>query len=363
MDHAVNIPANPVAGPAAGPDSGTAAERTADTTAGLAIPDAAAVLAPNRPFPDLYSALPGELKLKVWKGVSMVNGVQHFRLKMTRIPPYFFQQDVIVRPIAKSVDSSAWRVRNSLKWLDGYAWDVLGKKIEAKGNTRLFWPRDFQTPNATLTLREGQDIAIADLDNDLICFEPEGIPMHTWHFPIRSWQEFRGVTRVGVNFQVRQRGHIRSPGCPCIDVQHTTIEACPEMLNCFFSYFSDLKTFYILYKLSQLTLARRYIEEGTEEYERAMSTGEIPGPHKRELLKIYMTHFEKVAKESNLEIFEDKKYTYIEVTKDDGWVRFNQHGMWTITEDLEDVHEELEANNESYLIRNPKIKVLVYADI
>lgn len=241
-----------------------------------------------------YQDLPAELKLNVWEELSMPRGVHHFHIDAG---VYRFNneltQDIIVKPIDKAKDTSVWRVRNRAKWVDACSWHALSKKLEAKPKTRQFWPRTKEIVAAgTQKIEEGTDVAIVDLENDLVCFTHKGMLLQTFFIKMFPWQEFHGVTRVALEFRTvlfNQKPYF----CPCPEKPHKVLATCPDMLNCFFSYFEDLEVFYFVLKLTCATIMAPKPDvdrTGTRSAKKVLKS-KAPRVSKKEYIPTYLARF------------------------------------------------------------------------
>ncbi|KAI1773081.1 hypothetical protein F4818DRAFT_453017 [Hypoxylon cercidicola] len=313
----------------------------------------------------LYRGFPPELKLKVWKELSMPRGVHHFDLQAD-ITRGVHRQDLIVLPTTKYPDNSAWRVRNQAKWVDPYSWDVLSKNLEAKAKTRQFWPRPHNIVGSAQKMRSNEKMAIVDLENDLVQFNFIGLAMQTRWFPLQPWQEFHGLTRVAMEFRMITRSWARSPfACPCRGTTHWNMALCPEMLNTFFSYFRDLKSFYFVVKIHRTNIkpARPLLADRPRRTvaKRSQEPLSATNPQKAHVQR-YMSEFREIQEREGLDFFEDKKYKYYEVREEDTRDKFKQDKVWKILGKVREVYKE-RMRYDARSTKKVALKVLVISDV
>ncbi|XXH01533.1 Methionine aminopeptidase 1 [Hypoxylon texense] len=308
-----------------------------------------------------YRRFPPELKLNLWEQLSMPRGVHHFDFE-TAIRSYNgLTQNVTIRPKNKAQDTSAWRVRNRAKWIDEYSWYALSKNLEAKPKTRQFWPPVYKTSTENpprmidagpQKIEEGTDVAIVDLENDLVCFTTKGMVLHNHFMHMFRWQEFHGVKRVALDFRVVRTSRPHRNLCPCHGRPHTCISDCPEMLNCFFSYFKDLKEFYFVVKLTCAIIAAPKPTPETK----------AKKVSKKTYIPRYMAQFREIAHREGLEIFEDSKYTYYEVRRQDTKKILLRDDVWQSIDRVQKLYKD-RIKNRPHLVKALTFKVLVIADI
>lgn len=204
-----------------------------------------------------YDSIPAELKLKIWENVAMPSGVHYFHMQPSFRRQHTVTQQVLIQPWKPAAsDTSAWRVRNAHKWTDEFAWDVLSKKLEGKADAvRQFWPRDDCILTHWQPVEKEYQVALVNLATDLVVFKCTGMFLHKHFIPMPEWQEFSGVTRVGMTFH-NPTGPFprRAFACACALQIHSRISLCPYLINSFMSFFRHLKTFYFVYKINGNTI-------------------------------------------------------------------------------------------------------------
>ncbi|KAL7619696.1 hypothetical protein AAE478_010238 [Parahypoxylon ruwenzoriense] len=289
-----------------------------------------------------YPRLPNELKLEIWKEAMLSPGVHHFNLEVTlsfdvrppgtRIPPGSrtpaVQSVRIMAPGASvRTDPSVWRLRASYAGVDELAMEAL-RDLEAKGSPKII---NLQTPR-----NQSGRIAVVDGVGDLVCFTIKGDIYNPALVPLVAKFRLAGLKRVALEYKVQGRSpfsRVTPFTCFCMRERHNDGLFCTNILRDFFQWFKDMETFYFIVRLNYKAMKRT-----PRHQKRASEVGNA------------LARFQGIARQRDLETFEDGKHTFSEVEECDTNNLIAHSQLWYEVRRLEKICKDI------------KIKVLVYAE-